>query len=1718
MSGKSSKQTGGDGFHFESKVAAVFFLYLLECEPPLDPDRLGLIDSIEFQAKDNTKKDSTKFDDLRVQTSKNGMSNQLFCSIKSYPIVNENGVSSDIVTQMWREFEGTTCGTFDPKNDYLVLFGAPPTLRAKKSFEQLLKESRTVDPDLLSRKLSSNTKKKQLESFKNKESGKTGESILPRVLYRDFDFENSSSEALENAYKRCNNLLVETSEDTTRNFFDILCAIAARYRGHGGSINRTSLVNEIGSDFKLKITPNYEREYQNIIIHTNLRLDAIETCIAGEVKLPRTNLSNDIEKKLKGSRIILIHGKSGSGKSALVKSVLSRLNVPFLFLDCDADFSKNIKSLLSLSRPFTNIAGNIDPNGFIVVLDSIERIQNESHKKILRNQLKQWAASKDCKIQIVITCETEEIRRCLEEYNSEFSYFGKIDEVIIPSLDNHEIESVLTKIPSLSFIAIQEDVLDFIKVPKILDLIARSAQIAPKEKWVGETDLINWVWEGLMRGSNGREKSILAQKLAEYQADHSTVKVPEISLSNISSGNELSALINIRICRVENNQVSFMHDLIGHWARYIIIKSNNNRIDYLRGKDDSPLWYQAVRLYAQSLLEKKDDVNEWILNYKYFCSKGYDVLKFENAFLDALFYIPNSSQVLRIVYPYLLEEDAKVFEKLLTRFIFKATKPNISSQEAAWVLGEIDLIEGLEIYNRQPIWQLWLGIIEFLYEFRNSIPQNCIENTAKICELWLTYNPPGSILSDKVSLIAFSLLDLIDEEIKGSEWRSDKKKVIAVYKAVLLGAEEFPERVKAFALEAAGRNDSEDELQKQEEELEREDTFPISRKYVAPWSNGPQKAIDNRFREVCFETAALVPLMKIAPDVVQEVILATLIKSPGYRSDGYGSLNCCLEIEDGDFWRQPMFYKGPFLRFLRESPNQGIDLIVSFVSFATDRWTEEQNSPDIGVVIIHPKTNLKKFWRGDSQVYFWSRGVSQAPNSVISALMALEAWLLEMINHGQDISEMINRIIERSDSLAIVGVLMTICKFKNDLIDGELGMFVQVSNIHAWELQYAIRPKLDQLLGWNISNYGKLAFEIAKKWHKAPERKLHLSKIWLSRYLCARSEEFLNNVEIGKNFWKHDFANAEDELEKYHLENLILSFDRNHWKKIEKGDGVSYFEFIPPEEFTIKRHQKLSLVQETDLLQILPFQCQQMLEGETSDVEKTAEELSGILKHITKISSTKGVNSEAADFQGPFTGLAAVLLVKHYQWLSEHEDILEKCRNQILKSAQLYLNGLNIEKHDLEQILWATGEFAARGLVALWVRNRSDRELRKIIAGLFTRAGSGIIKVIMQGVHCHRSILSDDYELLMDLAIRRSVKFAQLQKEKLKVYQNKLSWEACEKNYNDWVEIEITSFIEGKKVAKRTAIHEQATVEEPSKQIKIEKVLKGDLNVDGQTLMALYPDLENDNFRFDNYKETEIYDFLLDTLKAVCITLSPAKENKKELGCSPSDFEWWIFGRSAQFLVLTSATKYDEIWKEVLNIGAFPHYWIEHFLNTFILSGSKLQDRKNFIVLWKRIIAAANSHPEWSVSSSSWRLQEAWLNLFGWDSIILNVWNENMNGVVLALNDEREIWTEKFLEFPDCLKSYVQFLTKDAAREIRVKELIKLHAQVLRNENQIWNRKDGEMSEFFVQLLMKCYRENKIELQNDVKSHKAFMYILTSLAQTQNSYAMNLLDKVVVGF
>lgn len=1074
------KLTGGGGFGFADRVAALFMAQMLIGGFPLGV-RHGRIAKIHLEVRDR----GWLLDDLLLELSGSNGTIQCALSLKSNAQITQSGFPESFTTAIWEQARRTTPSVFNRDRDLLCLGIGRIADGVRAAWALLLKQAVETEPERLVERMkdegqSSEIHRALFSSLQCPHSvcpdGATEletAQIIPALRVLVWDFEDEPSEDEGKAVEICRSALTHGETERAFSLWTELQRIAADGRATGASYDLRGLLIKLRGHYDFKNHPDYQPDWRRLTEYSAESRSGIKRYIGLGAQIPRESVLEELNEKLNAASVVALIGEPGSGKSSLAASVTEQdPTVAVIWLDyTQFDYTTHAALARALHLQFS-LPQLIDNSGTargFLVLDSIEKFSAQA-RRLAAELVKLISAIPGELWRVLITCQTHMWEYSLREFIDAGIQPKQIATVEITPPRTYEVIQAISSsarrvVPLFTRPELQRVLCNL----KVLDwLVTEDTLRATDEAYsfVGETDVVSWIWNRWI--GNGPAKHAKAAALIKLAEHDGNLSLSALNILELSHDERLTfgELERDDLIRVIHNRISFRHDLLGDWARLqSLLASAPDGLTRIIQVAPLPRWQRAIRLYAQYILEHDEGTQRWKASLAAFQSKEANDLLAADAFLDALIFAGNAEALFEQVWPDLILENGHLLRRFLKRFLSIATIPD---PRAATVADAEDL-DWLSVRLRIPCVWFWYAPLRVLDRHHADVARLAWLSAAELCELWLRIIPAelgGRPEAARLAIrLAREVQGLRAEEVFFQEHIDQR-----VYETLCYAAPDFPDEVSQILLELCCRRDDSPEVKARgeayiqrrraeraaqlkamtPEERKRRHSLPTpiagignSNQRREPAPDGPRARVDESFRLAILSSGALLPVINSLPAVACEVLLAVCIDEP--KSEEYADI---LGNEFGmNNWPggyPPMYFRGPFLQFLQAKPDEGIEAIARLVGYATTRWQERylRNAPpdldpDIySLELLLPSGAVR--WIGNFQVFGWYRDINVGSNAVVSALMALEKWLYDEIGQGHDIGPWVEKILARSTSVAFAGVLTAVGMLSPTLFTGPL--------------------------------------------------------------------------------------------------------------------------------------------------------------------------------------------------------------------------------------------------------------------------------------------------------------------------------------------------------------------------------------------------------------------------------------------------------------------------------------------------------------------------------------------------------------------------------------------------------------------------------------------------------------------------------------------------------
>jgi hypothetical protein len=1443
----------------------------------------------------------------------------------------------------------------------------------------------------------------------------------------------------------------------------------------------------------------------------------------------------------------------------MVKNWIETLNpsTPVLWLagkDIAQNQPSDLAHLLHLNHPLDEVATALTSPTAYCVIDGAGSIVTEEGYGNLVALIKALRVGEEGSAwRFLLVCQQEEWNRvflatCRVQGKQIDWEKGTVEEP-----NDEELTEVWRTFPQLLPLAMQRELKPLLSRPKILDLIACRLALGAfvsTTEWVGESSVALWFWENEVASPPAMvSRSQIMMRVAELQAD---MLSPEVSVNSLPS--EVDTLINDRLLTSDGRSIAFQHDLYGDWARLqILIGQETTLTAFVNSKLGSPFWNRAVRLYGVYLLEHDKSTERWKTTLDQFAETASGGNLGQDLILEAVIYAANPLPLLEAIWPYLKENDGKLLQRLLGRFLYTATDPNALYLELA--KSKTDEIR-YSTKERRPYWPHWLPMLEFLHAHKDEVIHLAPFQIAEVARTWLQFTPTNWPQRKNASELAIALA----EDVLAHEWTYNyvnKETQEQAFSAALAAINELPDQVRDFALRASGRKKRPDrhvQAKHDIQPLQRQSLpFPSRRRRenVTPWPDGPLQSPNESFKKVCFETSALFPIIQAAPDLAEEVLLALLINTPHeYYESGadpdYPLPGSECEIDELNSHYPPFYWHLPWLTFLRVHPKHAIDTIVRLVNFATDRWEAflARRHRESMHILIHT-ADEERGWKGDMQTYFWYTG-AWGPDTVSSVLMTLEFWLYEQIASGNSVEEHIAQIVETSRSIAFAGVLAAVACKHNDLLKGPLRFLMAIPEFLYMERQKAVRVSANTaMISWTMQ--GEEARQKAQEWHTMPHRAQGLDSVaymlLIEEHVRNADPELRSFFEEVRKEWKtkaEALRRNDDQEGADLLERLVSTFTPEHYSAeySEEHQGVLIAHHFP-QELEERSRPELEKAEFGFLRTTFPMRCRRILNGDVS--LNTDSEIEALWANCQQIIAAPNESFDPVLMREDATcGAAAVLLLKYGDWVHRYREREVWCCEQILSTIERPPQVHQFDSDDdVSDCNWHS--FCAEAIPTLWLQNLSSSRLRSCILLMALDRHYRTIGILFGACYPLRQQLGEQFFKLQAL-----LRYWALEKPDMWHRENVINggFILRREEHRSLREILALGKRQRSKLLSKQFLQSMAAFVDNSLPPALPSLIKLDQPPKPELWFQGREDYDRRRGRYDVAKELIqwAYSYLpalnnahdpqeraqwikqwREILECLLRTLQPlsAEDRDKEVGGTPCRVEFWMLG-SVSILItqMTQGENPEQFWQPILDLGWQAHHWVEHFLTSFFNQNLYKTDedafRRRFVRLWSEMIDYADAAEGWNNSTTSrgWNVSEIWECLMGLSGYSAVSWKDQHQPILQDMRDRFQMFCDRHMGGYRTVAKFLRLLSLPAAKSIRLDAL--RWAEPHLAEGRIWDRHE-DIEGCLSSLLAECWQNQQAELRQSPETFECFKRLLKLLADRQNTMALEIQNRIISG-
>ena len=957
-------------------------------------------------------------------------------------------------------------------------------------------------------------------------------------------------------------------------------------------------------------------------------------------------------------------GKSALCKTGIQQHFKYNFDCLFLHASDIVSFteSSSVTANRGLRRLDELLVARITQKPVLVVIDDLSDVNDHDYNAVFNLLENTLTNSTSPDIRFILVAHVDAKQRINEKIYARFGNNFICADVELPQLPIEELQSSENLPKSvISLIHRHREFGPALNL-KLIDWLVCSLQKDQIDVSIfrNDLDLLAWFWcKHLQDGHNFSDLGSALIKIARELANKFTPDLSPYFDSSIE--NEVLCTLVRRDClRIADEKLAITHRFVGDCARFHYLQGNHREIEsehlveWLR----NPFWVQPVRWFALQLATKLEENETW---QELICEalEG-EHLQLLDLLLDGAILSKEPSSVLQLCPD---ESLPFVINRLITRLLAIATEPyplhldgndsqSIPLQECIVIQEQITGIPKAELW--EPVW-CWL---------LSQSPEIVIEESCivfRAAEAWLNW----SLYAEKFPLrskVANFTLDLAQRVllpdpdpqkvwgINSNELAEFKQQRVLpqseltrrkfyylsdfepnAFSCIVFSLRIIPERSTWFLRALAGR-----EIIPANKLEPTETSLFISRPGVGvlefPHPQGPLGKVNHKFRKFMLSQNGLYlrSVILAVPQLGVELFLALTIQPPRYiyeseRYDAWRDRD--LGTEGSDDIDACTFKFLPLLYLLEIHEEVAIDLVNTLCQIATYRnYENNKNNENFEMIksqseehnlganqVVDPlksDTNkliiilndVHKKYQGERQNLYWHRNSSLSPKIINCLLMTLEGWLYTRPSKTQK-DKSISIILNQGNTVAILGVLVTLAKHDFSLLTGALLPLVSSIQLLIW-LEF---EQIDQEQKYGFDDMG--ARNLSQKdrqelleFNQLSYRTLNLQGIILSLWVYE-----VISLEVKSKFlenWDTHQLPLVPEVSSSRALRIRTWFEPSNWRQESESEGKKVFRFIGTvlEESKEDTESKSSLWNLQHLQIVLT--CRQIMDKE---LDKTLE-------------------------------------------------------------------------------------------------------------------------------------------------------------------------------------------------------------------------------------------------------------------------------------------------------------------------------------------------------------------------------------------------------------------------------------------------------------------------------------------------------------------------------
>lgn len=1020
LSASSPIATGGGGTFFEQHVGAYFLALLLARGiPPLLKD--CQVEEVHFQAEhlgwdtDDILIIGNRADDHR---------RKLAIQVKrTFTVSSSDDACRKAFEDFWRDFIDRD--KFDPNTDRLALVTFQGTSTLLNKFASLLDCARaSTDGSDFEHRLSVNgllSKKAhdQASAIRSILNDVSEESITTEAFWQFLSVLHVISLDLHSPTAQHESwikmLLAQTSNsidpfsvaDST--WSELLQLVGTTDGMPAAASYRYEKLPEVLRQRHLPLLPRPSGHLGQLIDHSSITLEGIDTFIANSVEVRREGLETRVFESLETTQVAVISGAAGHGKSAVAKNVIENLKESFFCLAFRAEefaVSHIDQTLKAVQNSLTakQLLGLLSAQSrTIILIESIERLLESSERKAFTDLLN--LARTNSSLRLILTCRDYSVDTVKTSLLEQVAL--RYEVLDVPPFTDEELNQVAELLPELAS-PIQSPILrETLRSPYFLNIAARIDWSKEEELPHSEQEFRALCWSEVVRSNVDasigmpRERERVFVQLALRRAKELRPYVPcedfnDHTLEALRRDSLISYSARTQALAAPAHDVLEDWAII-HWLDGQFATHEGDPIAFAEAIGGYPALRRGYRKWLGEMLACAfDEADSFVLGV--FNNESIPAFFRDDTIICTLLSASAEDFLMRNR-GVLLEDDGQLLVQVvhLLRVACKTAPswlPNVRG------LGSLLLVPTGTAWA--PVLKIVSGELEVLLPDHFGLVLGLVEDWSQQVTYW---KPRPDGYSDAGTIVA-RLLD----DLGGYNDGDMRRRALEIFAKIPGSSEESFKDL----LYRASSSDSRDDVASEFAELLLTESNSA---YVC--RDFPEETIQLAMDFFC---------------LTEEDVENALRSQYGYNSSlRIGPRFGIREELEFKFSVPASAIRGPFWFLLRSHPRLGVDFVIALMNHAClwygeQRWPFDPLEPAWQTTLRIPEEDEPITQWANMRLYAMYRGGSVAPYVLQSALMALERWLLEIANiEGVNLESWLLKLVRESNNVAVTAVVASVC-------------------------------------------------------------------------------------------------------------------------------------------------------------------------------------------------------------------------------------------------------------------------------------------------------------------------------------------------------------------------------------------------------------------------------------------------------------------------------------------------------------------------------------------------------------------------------------------------------------------------------------------------------------------------------------------------------------------